>query len=273
MKKQSKQAIEQGKETVALQASSHLAASQLTDQMVEGLKLLGAVQAGLNISRSVSARLVRVLQEFIEAKAYEAFGRDTLTDFLNNSPHSPMSKNQYYERLEILDKEGDATFGLLNNLRIPVSARKLLSDGTVRIEGDVIRIGDETIPVSDGSRVKDVIRTLAEATAEQKQTIVRSQKEVTKLKKELDTAKQSGATGNSPFEHALLNLLGAFTALISEVEKLPADEIEDVRSTMFIQLTNQRLRLEEAFGMAAPHGNGNGFHLSDERMDEISDAL
>ncbi len=241
-------------------------------------QLLGAIRATQNLGRHISSQSFRALMLFRDEKGHEALGFERFDDFLNNHPDAPMTKHQFYERLSALEREGDAAFDLLNSLRIPIAARKQIGNGQVRIEGETVVVGLEdkevAIPISDRAKVTEVLRELAAKTAEQRRTIERGKTEVTKLKKKLDTAKQSGATGNSPFDHALLNLLGAFTALISEVENLSPDEIEERRSTMFIQLTNQRLRLEEAFGLKAPNSNGNGkLHISDSVMDDISDAL
>jgi hypothetical protein len=258
---------------VAAKAHAHLASNQITDQMADGLKLLGAVQAGLNISKSVSARSIRVLQDFLEAKGYEAFGHESLTDFLNNSPHSPMSKSQYYDRLEILDKEGDTTFDLLNNLRIPVAARKLLGNGQVRIEGDLITIGEESFQASDRSRVKQAIQSLAEQVDTSKEIIKKGEKEVQKWKKKADQASQSGASSSS-YDHALLNLLGAFAALIMEVEKLSEDQREEKLHVTLPQIANQRLRLEEAFQLSNSNGHGKRSLLIPEAvMDGLAEDL
>jgi hypothetical protein len=252
MKSKRVASITRGKELVEQRAQNQLGASMLSEEQADGLKLLGAVQAGLNISRSVSARSVRVLQSFIEAKGYEALGYDNLTDFLNESPHSPLTKNQYYDRIEVLDKEGDATFDLLNNLRIPVSARKLLSASQIVIEGDLITIGEESFAASDTKRVKETLRGLAQELATSRETIQKGEKEVAKLKKKVDQAKESASHQPAPYEQALLNLLGSFTALRAELEKLTPEERQQKCDYTLDQIANQRLLLEEAFGFNGP---------------------
>ena len=265
-------AAENGKELVTQKAQESLTVARISEEAADALKLLGAVQAGLNISKSVSARSIRALQSFLDSEGYKVLGHDNLTDFLNNSPHSPMTKNQYYDRLEILDREGDATFDLLNQMRIPVAVRKQIGDGNIKLEGDKIIIGTEEIPVSDTKKVKEIVRTLVDETATQKRTIERGKNEVTKFKKKLDTAKQSGATAGSPFEQALLTLLGAFNLLITEVEKLSEEEREEKLSIVLAQIANQRLRLEEAFGFDS-RKNGHNLPLPIETLDSLSNAL
>lgn len=265
--------VEQGKEHVSQKAHSQLLAAQISGEAAEGLMLLGAVQAGLNISKSVSARAVRVLQSFLDAKGYESFGHESLTDFLNNSPFSPMTKNQYYDRLEILEREGDATFDLLNQMRIPVAVRKQIGDGNIKLEGDKIIIGNEEIPVTETKRVKAVLRALADESAQKARTIERGKTEVTKLKKKLDEAKRSGATAGSPYEQALLTLLGAFDALITQAESLSDEEREEKLSNTLQQIASQRLRLEEAFGFDSRKNGNHKLPISTETMESLTDAL
>ncbi|MBD0370301.1 MAG: hypothetical protein ICV60_05660 [Pyrinomonadaceae bacterium] len=271
--KKKETAVERGKEIVAVKASEKLASVQLTEEAAEGLKLLGAVQAGLNIGKSVSARSIRVLQSFLDAEGYKVLGHDSLKDFLDNSPHSPMSKNQYYDRLEILKREGDATFDLLNQMRIPVAARKQIGNGNIKIEGDKIIIGEEEIPVSDTKRVKAVVQELVNEVATNKHTIERGESEVKKYKKKLDDAKRSGATAGSPFDLALLTLLGAFNQLITEVETLSDEEREEKLQIALPQIANQRLRLEEAFGFNGRSNGNHKFPVTGETIDEIGDEM
>ena len=238
-------------------------------------QLLGAIRATQNLGRHISAQSFRALILFRDEKGHEALGFERFDDFLNNHPDAPMTKHQFYERLSALEREGDAAFDLLNSLKIPASLRKQIGDGQIKIQGEMVIVGVEDkeveIPINDRARVTEVLRELASTSATQRRTIERGQKEVTSLKKKLDTAKQSGTSGISPFNQAAATLLGAFTALTAEAEKLPEDQREEKLNSILPLIATQRMRLEEAFGFK--RSNGHHLPITDATLDTISDAL
>ena len=104
-----------------------------------------------------------------------------------------MKKSVYYDRLSALEAEGDGTYNLLNNLGVPLSKRKLLTDGTVQVEGDMLVVGAERIPLHDRHRVVEAIRTLADETTRQAKKIEKGTEENKKLKRERDDLKKAGS--------------------------------------------------------------------------------
>ncbi len=241
--------------------------------LVQSGQRLGAIRVTQNLGQHISAQSFRALILFRDEKDFEALGFARFDDFLNQHPDSPMTKNQFYDRLNALEREGDSAFDLLNSLGIPISARKQLGDGDVRVDGETVLIGSKdgeiAIPLNDGKRVTEVLRELASNNAQQKRTIDRGKKELTTAKRKIDEAKRAGASGRSPFDQALAMLLGGYTALIEEVGKLPEAEKEKRYHAALPLIAGQRMLLEEAFGFES----SNGHHLPEAsgNLDELFD--
>ena len=273
MKKKT-QALELVKEEVARGAVAGASAAHEEVKRSEALMYLGGIGAIKSLTDKLSAQAVRALEAFGESKAYELLGFKTFADFLNESPYSPLTKNQYYDRLNALEAEGDAAYDLLNNLGVPISKRKLLTDGAVQLEGDTLVIGEERVPLNNRRRVVEAIRTLAEETARQAKKIEKGQEQNKKLKQERDELKKRGGVGViSDYNAALLQLVGAFDALRRELESLDDEQRGAVQDHTLRTVAEQRLMLEESFGFEPPaHNNGHG-GVSDDDVDAIGELM
>src|SRR5262245_28360056 len=77
---------------------------------------LGAIKAICVLGHHLTSTAFREFQRFVEdndGEAWRAHGYKTLVEFLN-SADSPMSKHEYYSRRDAINREGDASFDLLN---------------------------------------------------------------------------------------------------------------------------------------------------------------
>jgi hypothetical protein len=272
--------LEEGKHKVADIARAEVITSQRDERLCEAMELLTAVRLTQSIGRSFSAQSFRALQRFAELKGFEVLGFTRFDDFLTNSPRSPMSRDQFYERKEAIDREGDEAFDTLNSLRIPLSARKLLSSGSVTIEGDKLYIGqnddEQVIEIADRSRIVEAIRTLAQKQAEQSRTIERGKKDVEKLKRKLDEAQQNSVPkvlGDNPHDNALSLSLFQLGGLKAEVEKLSLPQAIASRDNAMRMLTAVLSDIRAAYRFDgdkdAPHFMRD--QLSDDDLDEIFD--
>ena len=86
----------------------------------KAMLLLGGFNVANRIAQSLSAELMRALVIFQEEKMFESLGYDNFVEFLNESEYAPMTKSQFYERVKLLETEGDMTFDLLNSLSVPI---------------------------------------------------------------------------------------------------------------------------------------------------------
>lgn len=220
--------------------------------------ILGATTAMHSLSNNLSVQVIRALQHIRDEKRFEEAGFKRFDDFLDRHPHSPMTYRQFHHREKALESEGAPLFDYLNGIRVPLSARKLLTEGAVQIEGDQIIIGETRVPANDPELVAEVIRTLAEENqrqtkklAAQKEKLDKGVEENKKRRKEADEATR-GAYMPAPVDQALFNLIGMFTSLITELEALPAHERADKRDYILQQTANQRLRLEQALDLEVP---------------------
>lgn len=262
----------------------------------EALLAIGMISAVPAIVKSVNAHLgakhILALREFQERKLYKALGHDNFADFLTNSPCSPMTKNQYFDRLNLILKEGEETYDLLNEIGISNRDRKRLPPESVRIVGDEILVNDYAVPMGNNSEVKAVVadlirnwgnaektaKTLAdEKTETEKQ--VEALKEQVKLGVEqyemLDraaTAQQSGTAYEQAFTKtvgALINLaLAAKNATILEKEARGRGDVEMLWNQMLV-VRHELYQNDFVFTVEA---NTDNPKISKDVMDAIAET-
>lgn len=151
-------------------------------------KLQGAKQVTQGLMRLISAQVVGALEQLQQEEKYKLFGHETFVDFLNNSPYSPMKKDEYYDRKALLEKEGETTYDALNSLNLPVYRRKALPPGTVRIEGEFVVVAweegeEERIPITESKRVKQVVKALTDANVAKEEALTATQKRLERMEK------------------------------------------------------------------------------------------
>lgn len=269
--------LEQVKVIAAQTAIEHHAETTSSVLHTDALFMLGGLGAINRLSEKLAAQTIRALEAFGEAKGYEPLGYQTMAEFLDQSPHSPLTKNQFYDRKSALEVEGDAAYDLLNSLGVPLSKRRLLTEGVVSIDGDTITVGLESARIDDRARITEIIRTLASKTAEQTRTIERGKKEHDNLKRKLDEAKRTAAPLDSqahPFGQALLATIGAYARLVTEARALSEEESDGMRGKAMELLAAQRRELEDAFRFdGVLLGTSNQSTITDADLDDIAGEM
>jgi hypothetical protein len=257
-------------------------AARQGDAAINATLLLGASGALDATARLTASQSVRALQRFRDSKGHESLGFTNFKDFLNKSPYSPMSYDQFNDREKLLETEGDVVFNLLSTMRVPAVARKQLATGSIQIEGEEIAIAGTRIHLDDHPRIKEIIKTLADKTIEQAKKIEKGQAEVKKLKKDVDEARRSTARRpDSPaLDQALMDVLLAMGRYADEVSKLTLEEVAETRDEAMRLISEQwqRLRVAQRFPDApVAHNNGNGHlatsGLSSSDLDDLEDVL
>jgi hypothetical protein len=256
----------------AAAAHQTLGLSQERKQTVEAGMRLGAAGALFTVARKLTAESFRMLEQFADTKGHEAMGFSRFDDFLDDSPYSPMSSNQYYDRKGLLEQEGDSTFDVLNELKIPVSARKQLPDGVVRIEGDTIFVADEAIQATDRERVKELIHQLARKNSQQSTKLQKGEKDFDKLSKEVDALKKSpAALGSTPHNQALMLAVAAIGGLALEAEKLSPEEATAQRDEAMRLLSAQWANLQYAYHFEErPASSASDSIFTGKELDEMA---
>ncbi|GEM_PF-2261676 len=236
----------------------------LTKEGMRGAEMIGALRAMDNLHKHLGSQVIRGLEQFQSEKGYESYGFTRFDDFLDGYENSPMSKRQYYDRRDALNREGDELYDALNALKIPMSARKLLGDGSIQIEGDEIVIGDERTSLSDRNFIKQTIQTLAQKQSQTAKELEKLRKKVekgdeenNKLKQKIDTLKNSPLGDNSQHPHSIahLNLIGAFNLLAQEAEELSDEEKQQLAPRTFETIAAQMEKLSSAYNRATTSAN------------------
>ncbi len=232
----------------------------------EAAFLLGRITQNDHIAQAVysnlAAQSIRALERFFDEKRHEAFGYQTLVDFLEKSPMSPMSKRQYYDRLALVREHGDEIFDLLTSVGISVRSQKMLGTGELSIKGDTLYVGDKEVKIADTGVIKDVLNELFDEKRE-------SQAREAKLKNDNEKLKAQVATGTdefdqlqravdaineqTPYERAFLAVVKATLTLKTAIEQdLDDDERAERGPADLKTIAGQYFQLSDAYGVNVP---------------------
>lgn len=183
--------MSKNKEAALVKTDRQIEAMALTNEQNDVAfflgKLQGAQQVSQGLMRLISAQVVNSLEQLQQEEKYKLFGHDTFVDFLNNSPYSPMKKDEYYDRKGLLEKEGESTYDALNSLNLPVYRRKALPPGAVRIDGEFVVLGgedgEERIPITESKRLKQVLKALTDANVAKDEALTAANKKLERAQK------------------------------------------------------------------------------------------
>jgi hypothetical protein len=267
------ESLELVKDRIAQDAIEQTAAAQGEVRREEALMFLGGIGAVNKLAEKLSSQAIRALEAFGESKGHEALGYETFANFLNESPYAPMKKSAYYNHLNALTSEGDATYDLLNHIGVSLSKRKLLSEGAVMLDGDTLVVGEARVPINDRRRIVEAVKTLVETTQQQARKIEKGTEDNKKLKKKINEQKQAGnGAALSEYDSALITVLGALANLKSLAYELTDPQRLEKREYTFERIAEARLELEEALGVSAPSTNGD-FDLAADEIDDLADTM
>lgn len=222
--------------------------------------VLGGVNIADRVSASLQSESIKALITFQEQRLYTALGFEDFVSFLGDSEYSPMTKQQFYDRKALLEKEGEAMFNLLTELGLSMRKRKLLGKGNVELEGDVLIVhnGDEVTEISihDRSTILEAISSLADANAEKsikidrlKEKEAKHDDKVRELYSEIDTVKAAkiAETASNPHMVARVELGIAFRRLAEAAAALSAIEKEQFRDGVLEDVAAWRFDLTAAY--------------------------
>lgn len=274
--------------------ASELVASRLesysSEQRDLGLMVLGGFRVSERISAAVAAEGFKALMRFAEEKLYEAFGFTNMVDFLNDSPHAPMTKAQFYERRELYGKEGERLFDLFTELGLSIRKRKLLGQGNVAIEGEnaVIRddSGEETVvPISDQARLIEVITAVVDSKVQLRKDLEKQKEKIEQQKETIrlahddldrERARKSVEALGDTHSMALAAVIGAFKNLRDEVAGLSEIDRGARKDHVLELLAGQMQLTAEAYGSAdwARHApRPERAPTGDDEADYVEDLL
>lgn len=269
--------VEQAKQEMQEGIDNRLINNQEEKARIRASEMFGALRAMDSLRKSLSSQVIRGLKQFQEEKGHEAYGFARFDDFLDGYEHSPMSKHQFYDHVKQLDREGDELYDTLNALKIPMSARKLLTDGSLQVDGDEIIIGGVRASLEDRAFIKQTIKTIAQETAKQSQKLEKLEKKVQKgqeendaLKQEIDRLKQGSPLDDAsthPHAVAFMQLTVAFKVLAEEAEALTEEEKQQLAPRTFETIAAQMDKLSVAYNRTS------GGKQTRKKKNELPDVL
>ena len=255
-------------------------------------KMLGAITAmdaiAMSLSSTLSSQALRGLEKIEQEKLYLSLGYETFVEFLN-SDDSPVTKNQYYDRIKLLNSEGDQLYDTLSQLSFPVSKRKLLGKGEIAVEGETVIVktadGEEQIELNDKNRLLQTISALADRAAETtalKTKLDKGAKDNQRLKERIRDLEENPTSSNSvarsPLDVASITVAGALAELAGILSSAAPEERQYFLTTKFGLITAEYNRVQDvlagdeddSFAVSA-NGNGHYPRLADSVFDDDED--
>ncbi len=248
------------------------------------LMILGGIRAVHSVVNALSAQSIRALQRIRDEKLYQSEDFKRFDDFLDRSPHSPMSYRKFNRLENALFTEGDELFDYLNAINAPMSRRRLLGKGTVALEGEEIVLrsdnDEQRFSVSDRATLLTTLSKLADQTSEQRRTIERGQKEITRLQKQADeshTANRPAARLPAAYTALAFETLATMSRLAAATKQLPLTEKLDARESALAPLVEHWDEINRAFGfdLEPPAGRFTELtaHVSDADLEAFDDEM
>lgn len=224
-------------------------------RVTESWKFVGKLLAVSSMRRAINSQELLGLKLFQSEERYKEIGFDNFVEFLN-SEHSPCTKSQYYERIKLLESEGEQAFDLLNEFGVSNSVRKLLSSGNydaIEIVDGVLTIGDQTADLSNAKLVRSLIESYAD---DCKRLTTENAKKQTKL----ETAEKTITDG------------------FAEVEKLKRaaserDQFETILTKLMLDLRNFAKVCKELSEEQKAEKTEDSLRCVAEGYYEVADAL
>lgn len=252
---------------------------------IDAIFVLGRIKQNDHLAQAIasnlSAQSIRALERFQQEKRHEDLGFTTFDQFLSDSPYSPMTKRQYYDRVGLIRGHGDEIYDLLTSVGISVRSQRLLGKGELSIKGDKLLVGDKEIEVANTGIIKDVLNELFEdkrslkaenekltkKVTTQKDQIEKGREEFDELRRNIDAAEQG-----APYERALMATVKALITLTSEAKSLSdADKAERAGADLET-LTGQLFQLQDALGVkTAIRYRGTGQPVDLKPLEEMTE--
>ena len=224
----------------------------------EVLVWLGRVQATDRIAETLRGEMLRALIAVEEQKKYKRLGFKTFAEFLEKSDLSPLTRNQYYDRRKLLDKEGEKLFDLYPSIGISMRTRKLLGEGNVSYDGENLTVRNGNLELTyhrdDFNRAAEIITAIADSRADTTRKLEKTELALDKamddnadLKKKIEDVKASkyGDAGNAA-DRALIVAISSVTGLAKESAALSTADKRQFGPAMLERLAGAMSELAAA---------------------------
>lgn len=231
------------------------ATPDLSDDARRGWKIIGAITAletvGHNIQEVCSAEAIRGIERIENENLYLAMGFSTFAEFLE-SDDCFIGRTSYYERRDLLRKEGPSLYDVLNGLDISMRKRKQLGKGTLELDEDgttlIITDTEERVSVNDRERLLELLTITVDSNREKNAKIEKGEADIRRLREKLfDAETESSPRSAIPdLDKAHMVASGAVAALADEISRLDARDAQQYLDGPMNLLAIQYQRLNDA---------------------------
>lgn len=223
------------------------------ESVAKAWKFMGSVTTlqtmSQNLAEMFAAEAIRGLEQIEEQELFLYMGFDTFTDLLQ-SDHCFIGKSAYYERRELLHKEGEQLYDVFNGLEISLRKRKLLGKGSLEIdENDLIFTETgERVALTDRKRLLEILAIAVDANVEKTAKIEKGEADIRRLREKLfDAETESSPRSAIPdLDKAHMVASGAVAALADEISRLDARDAQQYLDGPMNLLAIQYQRLNDA---------------------------
>lgn len=227
------------------------------ESVAKAWKFMGSVTTlqtmSQNLAEMFAAEAIRGLEQIEEQELFLYMGFDTFTDLLQ-SDHCFIGKSAYYERRELLHKEGEQLYDVFNGLEISLRKRKLLGKGSLEIdENDLIFTETgERVALTDRKRLLEILAIAVDANVEKTAKIEKGEADFNR-ERERRLALEDGlvATNGSAIpdlDKAHMVASGAVAALADEISRLDARDAQQYLDGPMNLLAIQYQRVQDELG-------------------------
>jgi hypothetical protein len=241
----------------------------------EFMRMVGALNLAEKLTTSIGSQTLHLLDRIKREKTYQHGNYKTFDDFLDHDPNSPMKADTFRRRWNLLAGEGNEAFDLLNSLRVPFEARKLLA-GQMSVNGEDIKIGDAELKITDHNAIVHLIATLHGKAAETQRTNERLTKKIEKGEADFEKLKRKAIIANpsgTPTGQALLTAAGALSQLREALEIAPDEEKQALSEQIFEMLRVNQLEMSVALGVVSKSEVSSLKSQVSEITDEDAEAM
>lgn len=205
---------------------------------------MGALKAISGVQRSIDAYLtsqrLRAIQLFCGNRDnLTAYGCTTTDEFLTRyGEEIGVTRSEYWNRIKLLEGEGDATYDAMQALGIPLKTRKLLQgEVTLSDDGEEFVIGGERIAARNKTDLLAAIAAMHQERLKDKAAIEAGKQDVQRLRREINELRDRPAAPPNPpakrRSHLELEATG-LCATLTDFIAAYAEAAQEERDAFFI---------------------------------------
>lgn len=286
-------------ERIAAKAEAKFHEAGSLEWMLRVAQMAGAATFADNATQAMNAQAIRGWEMFQQEEGYKAFpGKDgepckDFAQYLDKYRPNGLTKARYYDRKNLLEKEGDEVFNLLNSLSVPATSRLALTSGDIEIKEDEIILGGKAAPMGDKKQIKALFKEISTAFESAEAKATKDKKALHKQMKRAGFAFGKDEEGNEVItpppaapvsfdKHTVGDHINhLYLVALSSLNELTCALVDSEADEATGRLEQYRVPLQQAFrdlmastkAQRAPAGTGGSLAdlLSDDDLAELAE--